>query len=336
MKHPLIILVALTMFAASLSACSGNASVSISSSSTAVSSSEDGTTDSAVNSTASSTEKTTGLSLEEAQALYQEYYFNRNKEEDLSAAGSFFVQHADHTFDLAAKTSKISDNGCAVLVKDSDASKIPVLSHSAGDSLVFISNSSSVTDWVLATVTRTGHTIPLSVSPHGFYPIYSFYQRTSGLWFGRGNFDSVTMELTDFNNDDTSIHSFINATINNQDYDQLKQSNNALPVEDDVSLLDFAQDSEVNIGYYDGTTYKETTLKSNYTYFILDYAINNGPLSSRNYEPVKTIVPVTLTQNGYAEIDISTFAPGYYVIPVRRIETDIMRGLPCVIIQIVN
>lgn len=76
------------------------------------------------------------------------------------------------------------------------------------------------------------------------------------------------------------------------------------------AIFSFDSNKEVPIGYYNGSSYEETSFQSNILYFAFDACADYG-LTYGDFRGKKE--SISLTQDGYAIIDTSDLTPGFYI-----------------------
>lgn len=74
--------------------------------------------------------------------------------------------------------------------------------------------------------------------------------------------------------------------------------------------------TSAHVVYYEGTAYGEANITADYFYLVLDSEWYEG-FGNTYYDPVVTELPISLTKEGYAEVDISSLTPGYYAVPIK-------------------
>ncbi len=126
---------------------------------------------------------------------------------------------------------------------------------------------------------------------------------TPGLFLGQGicDLDDLLKKHGRLDTHSSMAKDYPGAVINNGQYTTKDFRNGVLPL---------PKGEELTLNWYEGTEYKETKKKANYRYHIIDQD--------------KIVLSGTLTQNGYAEYDISNVQDGLYVLQSGQKGDEIM------------
>lgn len=262
------------------------------------------------------TESNLSMTYTDAKALYDHWNsidFN-SSDKNFSKYGAYYVKKADDTFYSLLPTMSSRYGSRVILLKDQEQSSVPTLSRSSGDSLILFSDSNYLNTVYLCTVTESGYTLPLSFGMYGFSASYA-YSNISKNFEGIA-LDPNTLEVLPDSYTSTGLYSLHNGTLDGMSYDEIGALPNA--IQDDVLsyIVSLDKGTSAHVEYYEGTAYGEANITADYFYLVLDSEWYEG-FGNTYYDPVVTELPISLTKEGYAEVDISSLTPGYYAVPIK-------------------
>lgn len=184
-------------------------------------------------------------------------------------------------------------------------SNIPVLDSSSGDKLVLFTSEEINTSEprTIFPVVQSGYTIPVC------------YINFENEWSNR--LEETTPDTIDHvsvkDMDSTQIASLPNVV---ESYSFCKNPARYVPECNKqncgCAIFNFDSNKEIPIGYYNGSSYKETSFQSNIRYFAFDACaeeINAAKLGDFRGKKES----ISLTQDGYAVINTSDLTPGFYI-----------------------
>lgn len=294
------------------------------------------TSSSSNNTTASSSDSSitnSAMTQDEAKALFESWKSaNFAYGKNYSKYGAYYVKTADDGFSILAPAMKSCYDSSVLLFDASQSNPIPSLSRSSGDSLVLFSDSNSLTALKLCASTATGYTYPLSFDELGFFSPPYAYNVSSGD-FSSTVFDPDSLQIL-YNRDTyQALVSLSNATLDGQAYNEICSLPNAVSDTPLSCILSVSKGDQCHVEYYKGTDFGEGNVSADYFYIVL--AIKSA-LNAGDYDPDLFDAAISLTKNGYAEVDISDLLPGYYAIPVTVSPNGSAALSPFVVFQIID
>lgn len=225
-------------------------------------------------------------------------------QEDAQMIGGYFIQNVDNRYIQLARGCNLDDRsqGSFVTCDITEYPDVPVV-HEGETIVLFTESDIDVNKNRTAfNVLQEGYTIPMyydNTYDHFDMPDYygEFYEETID------NIDGVDME-TFMQNNAISAADFCKAE--GQTLIGKRGCNSKYLIQ----LLPFDEIKDVNVGYYDGSTYNEITLQSSFKYFAYDGCSDND---DGEYFRGNTL-PIELTKEGYAIVDVSSLPAGTYII----------------------
>lgn len=238
--------------------------------------------------------------------------------------GGLYIQLEDGCYwplQCAEKTSSGYDSDANFVMTSIYTEEIPVLGEL--DKLVIFSEN-EIDEIVVFPVQKDGYTVPLNFES---YPNYYYEEQSVSVFDFEGGLFIVDEAL------DTQARALYAVgfpmgercaiEIENNGYDNFyndcvidSHTYCSMPTESafgdgcwsrGVMFADMEKEDDVTISFYQGTQYVEHTMTADLHYFAYD-----GCLKDEGYSG--DYPDITLTKEGYAEIDTSTLSNGYYVL----------------------
>lgn len=278
------------------------------------------------------------MTYTEAKALYDSWKsIDFRPEDNYSKYGAYYVKKADGTFYSLLPSMKTTHNSRCLLLEDSQKNNIPALSRSSGDSLILFSDSNNLNTLFLCSVGESGYTLPISFGIYGFHAPYAYHNVYKN--FVSTTFDSDTLKILYDLDVTTGLTSLHNATLDGMSYDEISVLPDAIQDDSLSYIVSLDKGTSAHIEYYEGTTYGEADVTADYFYLVLNSEWYDG-IGDEYYEPIITELPISLTKEGYAEVDISSITPGYYAVPIKGYRDNFNKfhanSSPFVVFQIVD
>lgn len=325
-KHKKILFAcsAVLMLSQLLTGCSSHASVS---SSTPKNVSEPIATELPSSSYA---EDNSALTYDDAKELCASWLSKRSESnKSYSKYGAYYVKKSDGTFYSLLPAMKTSQTSRVLLLTDVQESNIPTISRNSNDSLIFFSTSDNLDYLMLGSVAENGYTIPISLSKYGFTAPYAYNNTKND--FVNTAFDSNTLDILYDSAISDGSSRLSNATLNGLQYDDISNLQNIVHdssekrgadmVATPSYIVSMNHNESAHIEYHIGTDYGEADINADYLYLVLN-ADWSEFMGNGDFIPQMTKVPISLSNEGYAEADISSLTPGFYAIPVSGYYSD--------------
>lgn len=268
------------------------------------------------------------MTYTDAKALYDSWKSIDFHTDNYSNYGAYYIKKAGDTFYSLLPSMKTTYDSRVLLLEDSQKNRIPTLSRSSGDSLILFSDSNNLNTLPLCSVGESGYTLPFSFRYGGFYAPYAYNKFYNN--FVRTVFNPSTLEILYDLDVSTGLSILQNATINDMSYDEISALPNTMQDASESFIVSLDKGSSAHIEYYEGTTYGEATITADYFYLVLHSSWHDRGV--KYYDPTITELPISLTKEGYAEIDVSNLNSGYYAIPIQ----GSTYASPFVVFQIVD
>lgn len=290
-------------------------------------------------SSGSSTDSTNlPMTYTDAKALYDSWKsidFNPGK--DFSKYGAYYVKKADNAFYSLLPTMSSSSESRVILINDQQENNIPTISRGSGDSLILFSDSNYLNTVYLCSATESGYTLPLSLGMYGFSSPYAYSHISKDYESTALAPDSIEVLPDSYTS--TGLYSLHNATLDGMSYDEIRALPNAIQDDSLSYIISLDKGTSAHIEHYEGTDYGEANITADYFYWVLDSEWYEG-LGTEYYEPIVTELPISLTKEGYAEVDISSLTPNYYAVPIKGYFDNFNKfhanSSPFVVFQIVD
>lgn len=278
------------------------------------------------------------MTYTDAKALYDSWKsIDFRPEDNFSKYGAYYVKKADDTFYSLLPFMKTTYESRVLLLEDTQKNSIPALSRSSGDSLILFSDSNNLNTLFLCSVGESGYTLPISFGKYGFHAPFAYHNVYKN--FVSTTFDSDTLEILYDLDVSTGLTSLQNATLDSMSYDEISVLPNAIQDDSLSYIVSLDKGTFAHIEYYEGTTYGEADVAADYFYLVLNSEWHDST-GNKHYEPILAELPISLTKEGYAEVDISSLAPGYYAVPIKGYRDNFNKfhadSSPLVVFQIVD
>lgn len=309
MKHCQLLLLGLALMLSILVGCSGHSSSTSSTPSSTPQPTPSNTTASG------SIGSNLSMTYTDAKALYD--YWNSidfRPEDNYNKYGAYYVKKANDTFYSLLPTMNSCYGSRVLLLKDLQESNVPTISRSSGDSLILFSDSNYLNNLPLCSITESGYTFPLSFGKTSFHAPYAYH--TINKNYVSTTLDPNTLEVIFDADVSAGLTNLQNATLDGMSYDEISSLPNAIQDDALSYIVSLDKGTSTHIEYYEGTAYGEADIAANYFYLVLDSEWHEG-FGAAYYDPIVTELPISLTKEGYAEVDVSSLNPGYYAIPIR-------------------
>lgn len=270
------------------------------------------------------------LTYDDAKALCASWFSKRSESnKSYGNYGAYYVKKSDGTFYSLLPALKTNQTSRVLLLTDVQESNIPTISRNSNDSLIFFSMSNNLDYLMLGSVAENGYTIPISLGKYGFCSPYAYNNAKND--FVNTAFDPNTLDIlydSAISNGPSSLH---NATLNGLQYDDISTLQNIVHDSSEKRNTDMVaapsfivsmnHNESAHIEYHMGTDYGEADISANYLYLVLN-ADWSEFMGNGKFIPQMTKVPISLSNEGYAEADISSLTPGFYAIPVTGYYSD--------------
>lgn len=275
-------------------------------------------------------EENSPLTYDDAKALYESWLSKRSESnKSYSKYGAYYVKKSDGTFYSLLPAMKTSQTSRVLLLTDVQESDIPTISRNSNDSLIFFSTSDNLDYLMVGSVTESGYTIPISLGKYGFSAPYAYNNIKND--FVSTAFDFNTLDILYDSAISDGASRLGNATLNGLQYDDISTLQNIVHdssekrgsdmVASPSYIISMNHNESAHIEYHVGTDYGEANVNANYLYLVLN-ADWSEFMGNGEFTPQMAKVPVSLSNEGYAEVDISSLTSGFYAIPVSGYYSD--------------